>query len=146
MKKKHIIIIIISSVLLCLFIFGALLGGLGGFTCSKRLGKTNYYLFKSAGANSMVNLSYEYSDMQDMLVGVVEGHITDAYWNEQYILVTQYYGRNDSIEGYYIVKMLPPVEKGVPWEKTKFATKEEYEQKKQELSLNEKEMKHIVFK
>jgi hypothetical protein len=39
--------------------------------------------------------------------------------------------------------MLPPVEKGVPWEKTGLLSKEEYEQKKQELLLNENEMKHI---
>jgi hypothetical protein len=39
--------------------------------------------------------------------------------------------------------MLPPVKKGVPWEKTGILSKEEYENKKQELRLNEKEMQHI---
>ncbi|GHT88472.1 hypothetical protein FACS189474_3790 [Bacteroidia bacterium] len=141
MKKRYIALIIIGTVLFILFIFGWVLGSFD-FTHYKRLGKTNYELMEDV--SSFVGLYYTYPN--DLSVGVVEGHITDAYWNEQYILVTQYYGRNDSIEGYYIVKMLPPVEKGVPWEKTKFATKEEYEQKKQELSLNEKEMKHITFK
>ncbi|KAA6302575.1 MAG: hypothetical protein EZS26_001082 [Candidatus Ordinivivax streblomastigis] len=144
MKKKHIIIIIISSVLLCLFIFGALLGGLGGFTRYKRIGKTNYYLAENIA--NIVELYHQYPEERRGFYNVLRGRITDAYWNDQYILATQYAVNSDSIEGYYIVKMLPPVEKGVPWEETKFATKEEYEQKKQELSLNEKEMKHIVFK
>ncbi|KAA6302573.1 MAG: hypothetical protein EZS26_001080 [Candidatus Ordinivivax streblomastigis] len=144
MKKKHIIIIIISSVLLCLFIFGALLGGLGGFTRYKRIGKTNYYLVE--GVNNVFDLHFKDPKYNSFGEGIIEGRISDIYWNDQYILVTQYAVNSDSIEGYYIVKMLPPVEKGVPWEETKFATKEEYEQKKQELSLNEKEMKHIVFK
>jgi hypothetical protein len=145
MKKKHLVLIIIGTILFILFIFGGVLGSFD-FTRSKRIGKTNYYLFESTGANSMVNLSYEYPDMKDMFVRVVSGRIIDAYWNEQYILVTQYAVSSDSIEGYYIVKMLLPVKKGVPWKKTKFSTKEEYEQKKQELSLNEKEMKHIIFR
>ena len=55
---------------------------------------------------------------RDRLEGVVGGCIKDIYWNEQYILVKTHYGANsDSIEGYYIVKLLPPVKKGVPWEK-----------------------------
>jgi hypothetical protein len=141
MKKRYIALIIIGTVLFILFIFLGVLGSFD-FTRSKRLGKTNYTLREDV--SSFVGLYYRYPN--DISVGVVEGHIPDAYWNEQYILVTQYYGRNDSIEGYYIVKMLPPVDKGVPWEETRFATKEEYEQKKQELSLNEKEMKHITFK
>jgi len=42
--------------------------------------------------------------------------------------------------------MLPPVKKGVPWEKTDLLSKEEYEHKKMELNLNENEMKHIYIK
>jgi hypothetical protein len=44
--------------------------------------------------------------------------------------------------------MLPlGIKKGNPCEKTGPLSKEEYEQKKQELSLNEKEMEHIhIFK
>ena len=68
---------------------------------------------------------------RDRLEGVVGGCIKDIYWNEQYI-----------IEGYYIVKLLPPVKKGVPWEKIGPLSKEEYGQKKLELHLNEEKMKH----
>ena len=46
------------------------------------------------------------------------------------------------VEGYYIVKLLPPVKKGVPWEKIGPLFKEEYGQKKLELHLNEEKMKH----
>jgi hypothetical protein len=98
------------------------------------------------GVNNVVDLSYQYPDMKGMFVGVLEGRISDAYWNDQYILGTQHAVRSDSIIGYFIVKMLPPVKKGVPWEKIELSTKEEYEQKKRELSLNEKEMKHITLK
>ena len=73
---------------------------------------------------------------RDRLEGVVGGCIKDIYWNEQYILVKTHYGANsDSIEGYYIVKLLPPVKKGP-------LSKEEYGQKKLELHLNEEKMKH----
>ena len=80
---------------------------------------------------------------RDRLEGVVGGCIKDIYWNEQSILVKTHYGANsDSIEGYYIVKLLPPVKKGVPWEKIGPLSKEEYGQKKLELHLNEEKMKH----
>jgi hypothetical protein len=146
MKKKHIIyslILCILFVYLLWIAFGAMVGGL---THSKRLGKTNYYLVE--GITQNVDLRYEFSEYNRFWESIVDGHITDAYWNEQYILITQYYSyeNRDSIEGYYIIKMLPPVKKGVPWETAKFSTKEEYEQKKQELSLNEKEMQHTVFR
>jgi len=141
MKKKHFIIILICGLLFGLFIFGAVFGSFD-FTYSKRLGKTNYYLIENP---SSVGLYYQYPDMKDSFVGVLEGRIIDVYWNEQYILATPYAVNKDSITGYYIVKMLLPVKKGVPWEKTKLSTKEEYEQKKQELLLNEKEMKHTIY-
>jgi len=137
--KKNVVLILILSILLIVFIFGMFLGSFN-FTNSKRLGKTNYYLVK--GAANVVGLYYKYPEMSDMFVGVLEGHITDIYWNEQYILVTQCAINSDSIRGYYIIKMLPPVETGVPYEKISIFSKEEYEQKKKELRLNEKEMKH----
>jgi hypothetical protein len=131
--KKYIIMPIL---------FGVLLSSCD-FTHTIRLGKTNYYILDEIPS---VGLYYEYPDMEDMLVGVVGGRIKNAYWNDQYILGTQHAVRSDSIIGYFIVKMLPPVKKGVPWEKIELSTKEEYEQKKRELSLNEKEMKHITLK
>jgi hypothetical protein len=146
MKKKYIIyglVLCILFVYLLWIAFGVMVGGL---TRSKRLGKTNYSLLENVTPN--VGLYYDFTEDRDIAVCVVEGHITDAYWNEKYILVTQYYNyeKSDSITGYYIVKILPPVEKGVPWKKIKLTTKEEYEQKKQELGINEKEMKHTIFK
>lgn len=140
MKKRYIILIITGTLLFVLFIFGWVLGSFD-FTYSKRLGKTNYSLLEDV--STFIGLYYTYPDDRDFTVGVVGGHITDAYWNEQYILVTQCYGRKDSIEGYYIVKMLPLVDKGVPWKKTGPLSKKEYEQKIRELNLDEKGMKHI---
>lgn len=111
------------------------------FTREKRLGKTNYYLFR--GSAGIVSLHYQYPDQPGTFYGILEGQIGDVYWNEQYILATQHYGVNsDSIKGYYIVKMLPPVERGVPWKKTDILSKEECEQMKKELQLDEKEMSH----
>jgi hypothetical protein len=142
MKKRYIIYGLILSVLFVYLLWIAFGIMLGGLTRSKRLGKTNYYLVESVTPN--VDLSFQYPDEREGFYNVVEGHIINAYWNEQYILVTQYYNyeKSDSITGYYIIKMLPPVEKGVPWENTKFETKEEYERKKQELGLDEEKMKH----
>jgi hypothetical protein len=142
MKKKYIIMILTCSVLFILFIFGIALGSFD-FTRSKRLGKTNYYLVESVA--NVVGLYHQYPDERDGFYNVIEGRIIDAYWNEQYILVTQYAVNSDSIEGYYIVKMLPPVKTGVPWKKMGLLTKEDYEQKKQELLLNEEEMKYKRF-
>jgi hypothetical protein len=134
MKKKYIILILV--------LFGILLSSCD-FTRTKRLGKTNYYLVKGIPPGTFWGLYYEYPDNLDMFVGVLNGHIIDVYWNDEYILATQYALKSDSIKGYYIIKMLPPVKKGVPWEKTGILSKDEYENKKQELQLNEKEMEHI---
>jgi len=139
MKKKHIVLLLIGSVLFLLFIFGMLLGSFD-FTHSKRLGKTDYYLVENI--SNVIGLYYKPNN-HDGFYCVLEGRLIDAYCNEQYILVSQYAIKSDSIEGYYIIKMLPPVKKGVTWEKIGPLSKEEYEQKKQELKLNEKEMKHI---
>ena len=103
-----------------------------------RLGKTDYYL---ADDPMPLGLYYQYSDYG--MIGVLDGRITDIYWNEQYILATQCDVWSDSVVGYYIVKKLPlSVKKGVPCEIVGSLSKEEYEQKKQELFLNEREMKH----
>ena len=140
--KKKTVLALLCSVLVILFIFGLVLGSFD-FSCSKRLGKTNFYLTKSI--SDVVGLYYEYPEMQEMFICVLSGRITDVYCNKQYILTTEYAVQNDSITGYYIVKMLSPVEKGVPWEKIGPLSKGEYEQKKQELNLNEKEMSHMSF-
>jgi hypothetical protein len=133
MKNKCIILILV--------LFSILLGSCD-FTRTKRLGKTNYYLVKGIPPGTFWGLYHTYQEA-DGFYGVLEGHITDVYWNDEYILATQYALKSDSIKGYYIIKMLPPIEKGVPWVKIGILSKEEYKRKKQELLLNEKEMKHI---
>ena len=140
--KKKIALTLLCSILVVLFIFGLVLGSFD-FTRSKRVGKTNFYLVENSF--DVVGLYYQYPDMKESFVGVLNACVSDVYWNEQYILATEYAVQNDSITGYYIVKMLPPVKKGVPWEKIGPLSKGEYEQKKQELHLNEKEMKHVSF-
>jgi hypothetical protein len=143
MKKRYIVLIITGIILFILFVFGSVLGSFD-FTRSKRIGKTNFYLVE--GVNNVFDLHYKDAETNSFGEGIIDGRITDIYWNEQYILLTQYAVRSDSVTGYYIVKMLSHVKKGVPWKTIKLSTKEEYEQKKQELSLNEKEMKHIIFR
>ena len=140
--KKKVVWTLLCSVLVVLFVFGWVLGSFD-FTRTERVGKTNYYLVE--GTADVVGLYYEYPDMQDMLMSVLDGRITDVYSNEQYILITQYAVKNDSITGYYIVTMLPPVKKGVPWKVIGPLSKGEYDLKKQELHLKEKEMKHTSF-
>lgn len=89
----------------------------------------------------LTNLYYDYPDGGSC--GVTEGRITDVYWNEQYILAKQCKMYNDSIKGYYIVKILPPVKKGVPYKKIGPLSEEEYIMKKKELGLDEQKMKHM---
>lgn len=138
MTKK--IIILICSVLFVLFIFGIVLG-LFDFTRSKKLGKTNYYLVENVA--NVFSLYYQYPDSKEFFVEVLNTCVKYVYWDEQYILVTSYCNTQcDSIEEYYIVRMLPPTEKGVPWKKDGPMSKDEYERKKQSLHLNKK-MEHI---
>jgi hypothetical protein len=107
-----------------------------------RLGKTDYYLMSDPMS---LKLYYKWPDGY-YSEPLFPGRVTDVYWNEQYILVTRSDVWSDSIEGYYIIKMLPfGTKRGVPCEKTGLLSKEEYEQKKQELGLNEKEMKYKRF-
>jgi len=102
-----------------------------------RLGSTYYYL-----ASEPTGLYYEYPDYG--MIGVLNGRITDVYWNEEYILATQCGVWNDSIEGYYLVKMLElGAKRGVPCEIIGSLSREEYEQNKSELSINEQKMRHI---
>jgi hypothetical protein len=138
MKKKYIILMLV--------LFGTLLSSCD-FTRTKRLGKTNYYLVDGVSPVSPWGLYYEDAEINSFTEAIIGGAITDVYWDEQYILVTCRYVKYDTnitIIEYYIVKMLPlGVKKGTPCEKTGPLSKEEYEQKKQELWLYEKEMEHI---
>ena len=78
---------------------------------------------------------------------ILKARITDVYWNKQYILAKQCEFYNDSVRGYYIVKILPPVKKGVPYKKMGPLSEEEYIRLKKELGLDEKKMKHLnLFK
>lgn len=136
--KKKIVLTLLCIILVVFFVFGLVLGSFD-FTRSKIIEKTDYYLVDGCPPGTRYWGLYH----RDRLEGVVGGCIKDIYWNEQYILVKTHYGANsDSIEGYYIVKLLPPVKKGVSWEKIGPLSKEEYGQKKLELHLNEEKMKH----
>ena len=141
--KKKIVLTFLGGILIVLFIFGLLLGSFD-FIPSKRLGKTDYYILKHDVSPTIVfGLYYQYPESKESFVGVLDARIANVHWNEQYILVTSCNVQNDSIKGYYIVKMLPSVKEGAPWEKTGPLSADEYKQKKQELHLNEKEMKYI---
>ncbi len=145
MKRKHIILVLISSVLLALFMLGVVIGSFD-FTRSKRLGKTNYYLVENVNVANIWGLCYVYPEMKESFIGILNAYTPEVYWNEEYILAPSCNTLNDSIEEYYIVKMLPPLkegELGVPWEKIGPLSKEEYEHQKQILHLIEREMKHI---
>ena len=139
MKKKHIIIVLCCA-LFILLIFGIVLGSFD-FTTSKKLGKTNFYLVENA--TNIFGLYYQYQDTKDMYAGVLNICVKDVYWDEQYILVSSCHTQSDEIQEYYIVKMLPTVEKGVPWKKLGPLSEEEYEYKKEALNLREKDMRHI---
>ena len=95
----------------------------------------------------LTSLYYKFPNSKNLSVGIVENRITDVYGNEQYILAKQCKMYNDSIKGYYIVKILPPVKKGVPYKKIGPLSEEEYIMKKKELGLDEQKMKHMnIFK
>jgi len=79
------------------------------------------------------------------MVGVIEGRITDVYWNDKYILATRCEVFSDSIVGYYIIEILPPVKKGVPRKVTGPYIKEEREKEMQKLLLDEKKMNHYNY-
>ena len=124
------------------------------FLCTLLLSSCDSYFKKMDGVDfsvgwidmpELTNLYYDYPNGGSC--GVAKARITDVYWNEQYILAKQCEFYNDSIKGYYIIKILPPVKKGVPYKKTDPLSEEEFIRLKEELGLNEKEMKHLnLFK
>lgn len=125
------------------------------FLCTLLLSSCDSYFKKMDGVDfrigwinmpELTNIYYS-SPIDGLGEGVLEGRITDVYWNEQYILAKQCEFYNDSIKGYYIIKILPPVKKGVPYKKIGPLSEEEFIRLKEELRLNEEEMKHLnLFK
>lgn len=109
------------------------------FSYEKRLGESDYYLGWGIGK--------EYTDLafgdEDVHEGIISARVTDVYWDDKYILVTQCKLYNDSITGYYIVKQVRyGGEKAYPNIFGPFS-KEEYEKQKQELHLDERNMEHL---
>ena len=92
----------------------------------------------------LTTLYYNYPDGSGS-VGLMEGFITDVYWNKKYIIAKQCNVHCDSILGYYVIELLPPVEKGVPWKKSGPLSEKEYEKTKQNLFLNEFEHINIIY-
>ena len=114
--KKKIISTLLGGILVALFVFGLVIGSFH-FTRSKKIGKTDYSLVDGCPPGTHYWGLYH----KDRPEGVIGGCIKYIYWNERYILAKTHYGANsDSIEGYYIIEMLPPVKKGVPWKKNEF--------------------------
>lgn len=93
-------------------------------------------------------LHYDSEKNGEFNYGVLEGRITDVYWNDQYILAKQCEAFNDTVKAYFIIKILPDtVKSGLPYKKIGPLTENEYTHKKQELNLNEKNMKYEnIFK
>lgn len=117
-------------------------------SCDSYFKKMNGIDFRIGWINmpELTNLYYA-SPINGSGEGVLKARITDVYWNAQYILAKQCEFYNDSIKGYYIVKILPPVKKGVPYKKLGPLSEEEFIRLKEELGLDEREMSHLnLFK
>lgn len=88
----------------------------------------------------LTNVYYDYPDGGS--VEIVRQRITDVYWNDKYILAKRCANTSDSLIGYYIITILPENTRPVPWICSELLSKEEYEQSKKQLGLNEQKMKH----
>lgn len=131
--KKKVIFKLLGGILVALFVFGLLIGSFD-FTRSKKIGKTDYSLVDGCPPGTNYWGLYH----KDRLEGVIGGCVKDIYWNERYILAKTHYGANsDSIEGYYIIEMLPPVKKGVHGKKGAFC---------QLMNMNKKSKNYILMK
>lgn len=129
----------LSSIFLCVLLLSS---------CDSYFKKMDGIDFRIGWINmpELTNLYYA-SPINGSGEGVLKARITDVYWNAQYILAKQCEFYNDSIRGYYIVKILPPVKKGVPYKKIGPLSEEEFIRLKEELGLDEREMSHLnLFK
>lgn len=127
------------SIFLCVLLFSS---------CDSYFKKMDGIDFRVGWINmpELTNLYYS-SPPNGLGEEILKARITDVYWNKQYILAKQCEFYNDSVRGYYIVKILPPVKKGVPYKKMGPLSEEEYIRLKKELGLDEKKMKHLnLFK
>ena len=117
------------------------------FSCdsyNRKLKGTNF----SVGWINLPELTCIYYDYPNGLsIGVSSQRITDVYWNDKYILAKRCANTNDSLIGYYIIKVLPNDTRSVPWQCSKLLSNEEYQRAKLELGLNEQNMKYTnIFK
>lgn len=78
---------------------------------------------------------------------ITEPRITDVYWNKKYILATKCEAYSDTVNGYYIIEMLDDSTNVMPWILSGPMSEEEYEIKKNQLNISEKNMNYDnVFK
>ncbi len=113
---------------------------------SKNLTGTNFSV-QWVNLPELTNIYYNYPN-KDISVGILEHRITDVYWDNQYILAKRCKSSNDSLIGYYIIKITPSV-MDVPesWEISDLLSEIEYVQAKLEYNLNEQTMMHTnIFK
>lgn len=135
--KKYIIRILLFVFFLIL-LFGTLLGSFD-FSCNKRIGKTDYYVGWAIG-KQYTALYFGDEDGQE---GIMGARIADVYWNETHILAKQCELYSDTLVGYYILKIVEFGKEKASKNMFGPLSEHEYRQKKQELHLNEKEMKHV---
>ncbi|WP_405373329.1 hypothetical protein [Pseudobutyrivibrio sp.] len=78
---------------------------------------------------------------------ITEPRITDVYWNKKYIFATKCEAYSDTVNGYYIIEMLDDSTNVMPWILSGPMSEEEYEIKKNQLNISEKNMNYDnVFK
>ena len=127
MKKVFILLVLIVSLVSC-------------DSYDKKLTGTNFSI-GWVNLPELTNVYYDYPDGGS--VGIARQRITDVYWNDKYILAKRCANTNDSLIGYYIITILPNNTRPVPWECSELLSEEEYELSKEQLGLDEQEMRHM---
>lgn len=138
---RNLLIFLLMLIFLYILIFYAFLKD----SYFVRLGDTDYEV---GWVNSPDQTSVFYTPAPDKGgESLVEGRVTDIYWNDKYILVKKCQHYNDSVDGYFIIKILPKNNKWPQYKKTGPYTEKEYTQMKLKLHLEEKQMKYEnIFK
>lgn len=109
-----------------------------------QVGNTKYYV---GWINLPVTTNVYYEVGDEVFMGITGNTITDFYWDSNYIVATKCCYENDSIEGYYIIRISDSPDIKIVCQNISFVDKNKIAKTMDSLNINIDKMAHDnIFK